>query len=164
MSLRALLIGLVLLMPAAARADGCDALTARMIRATGASFAGRVGQLAVFRAQDAERMSLDCGSPRVMLFRADAREPQRPYFILIGMAARELTGARAEAVEDLAMRLHQATLLTGQTQQGRAGPALLRCEAGDRPDGFNDPALCRLAPVADPSRHRRGLSARRLKG
>ncbi|MCE4225846.1 hypothetical protein HCU64_19010 [Methylobacterium sp. C25] len=147
MTLRALVggIALCLAIAAPARADGCDALTARLIRGTGASLAGRTGPLVVFRAADAERMSLDCRPPRRMVFRSRDREPQRVYFVLIGLAAKTLAGASAERVEVLAMNLHQAALLSGAPQLGRVGGAVLRCEPSDRLDGSSEGALCRLA-------------------
>ena len=149
MTARAVAAGLVLLAaaPAAARTGGCDALTARLVRATGASLAGVEGPLAVFRAADADRMSLVCGAPPHMLFRTPRREPNRYFFALIGLAAQGLAGAQAEEAETLALRLHQATLLTGEPQQSRVGPALLRCEAGDRLDGSYAGTLCRLEPI-----------------
>jgi hypothetical protein len=149
---RHLLIGLVLgaacagslgVGPARA-AEGCDALTARMIRATGASLAGRSGTLAVFRAADAERVSLDCRDPR-MVFAAREREPRPPFFTLIGLAARGFAGARANEAEVLALRLHQDSLLTGTPQEGRAGRAALRCETGPRGDALSgDLTVCVL--------------------
>ncbi|TXN21619.1 hypothetical protein [Methylobacterium sp. WL9] len=161
MILRAAAAGLIFCLAAGApaRADGCDALTARLIRGTGASLAGRTGSLVVFRAADAERMSLDCGTPRRMVFRSLYRQPNRSYFVLIGLAAKTLAKADAEGVETLALNLHQQTLLTGEPQQGRAGSAVLRCEPTDRLDGFTEGALCRLAADRGP-RRRGGLSAR----
>lgn len=134
-------------MPVTARAaEGCNGLTARMIRATGASLAGRSGSLAVFRAADADRMSLDC-KPRRMVFGAREREPDRAYFLLVGLAAKALAGAGAEEVEVLALNLHQRSLLTGAPQQGIAGPAALRCETGPREDGLADEVtVCVLVP------------------
>ena len=125
-------------------AEGCDVLTARIIRATGASLAGRSGALAVFRAADAERVSLDCRDPR-MVFAAREREPRVPFFILIGLAARGFAGARANEAEMLALRLHQDLLLTGAPQEGRAGRAALRCETGPRGDSLSgDLTVCVL--------------------
>ena len=146
--LAGLLAGLPLLCALAdpARADACDALTVRLIRATGAALAGRAGGLVVFRALDAERFSLDCAAPRRLLFRSDAREPPRAFFVLIGLGGRALTGASAERIEALALRLHRDSLLTGAPQLGRVGGAVLRCDPGDRPDGFSAGSLCRLAP------------------
>lgn len=142
-----------------ALADSCDALTARLIRATGASFAGREGPLVVFRAADADRMSLFCGA-REMVFRSSYRQPNRYYFVLIGLAARTLTGTLAEEAEGLALSLHQATLLTGAPQEGRVGRAELRCEPGDRLDGLTNGTLCTLTPAgATTLRRRPGLSA-----
>lgn len=150
---------LALLACAPARADACDALAAKMIRTTGASFVGREGSLSVFRAADAERMSLDCGAPRRMAFLSREREPDRPYYVLVGLAAGALAGARPAEAEALAVRLHQDSLLTGLPQQGRAGPVVMRCATGDRPDGFSDGTLCRVAAArTPPSRRRAGLS------
>jgi hypothetical protein len=158
----AALVFLVLapLSPARA-ADACDALTARLIRATGASLAGREGSRAVFRAADAERMSLDCGTPRRMAFAALAREPGLPFYGLIGLAAQALTGADAEAVESLALTLHQEALLTRQPRQGVAGRAALRCETAPDADPFATPRTrCLLAPSTRPAlRRRAGLFA-----
>ncbi|MCC0807409.1 hypothetical protein FPV16_14410 [Methylobacterium sp. W2] len=128
------LAALVLSPPADARSmrrtDSCDGLTARMIRATGASLAGRDGSLSVFRARDADRMSLECRAPARMTFGAQDREPAGAYFILIGLAAEGLVGAGAEEVETLARVLHHRALVTGMPQAGRAGRAALRCETG----------------------------------
>ncbi|GJE18690.1 hypothetical protein [Methylobacterium marchantiae] len=112
--------------------NSCDRLTARMIRATGAGLAGREASLAVFRAADADRMSLDCRAPTRMAFGSRDREPARAYFALIGLAAEGLTGAKAEAVEVLARNLHQDSLLTGMPHAGRIGHAALQCETGGR--------------------------------
>lgn len=109
-------------------ADACDRLTARMIRATGASLAGRTASLAVFRAEDAERMSLDCRAPARMAFGSRDHEPAGAYFVLIGLAAEGLTGAKAGMVEILARTLHRDSRLTGLPQAGRVGNAALRCE------------------------------------
>ncbi|WP_036302612.1 hypothetical protein [Methylobacterium sp. 77] len=114
--------------PPAWAADACDRLTARMIRATGASLAGREASFAVFRAADADRMSLDCRTPARMAFGSRDREPAGAFFVLIGLAAEGLTGAKAGAVETLARDLHRDSLLTGLPQTGRAGHAALRCE------------------------------------
>ena len=146
---------------APARAAGaCDALTARLIRATGASLAGREGSHAVFRAADAERMSLDCARPRRMVFTALSREPSRPFYVLIGLAAEALTGAGSEAVEALALALHQEALLSGRPQRGVAGSAALRCETAPDADPFATPRTrCLLAPSTKPAlRRRAGLS------
>lgn len=143
---RALAAGFAaLLLAAPARADSCDGLTVRLIRATGASLVGREGALVVFRAADADRFRLDCASPRRLLFRTERREPLGAYFVLIGEAARALTGAPEEAVETLTRRLHQDSLLTGLAQLGRVGGAVIRCDPGDRPDGFGVGTLCRVA-------------------
>ena len=143
-----LLIGLLLAATctdSARAAEGCDALTARMIRATGASLAGRSGPLAVFRAADAERMSLDCRDPTRMVFAAREREPRAPFFTLIGLAAQGLAGARARDAEVLALQLHQDSLLTRAPQEGRAGRAALRCETGPRGDALSgDLTVCVL--------------------
>lgn len=139
---------LILLASANAQAaDGCDALTARMIRATGASLAGRAGTIAVFRAADANRLSLECGKPKRVVVGALEREPRQPYFVLIGLAARGLTGARAETVEVLALNLHQRSLLTQAPAEGRAGKAALRCETGPREDSLSgNHTVCVLVP------------------
>lgn len=156
MTLPALLaaIAVLLSLGSPARAESCDGLTVRLIRGTGVALAGRSGSLVVFRAADADRMSLDCTAPRRLLFRSDRREPPRAFFVLIGLAARTLTGAPAESVEALAQRLHQESLLTGAPQLDRVGGAVLRCDPGDRPDGLSTGSLCRVA--AD--RPHRGLS------
>lgn len=138
-------------------ADACDALTARMIRATGASLAGRTGSLAVFRAADADRMSLDCRLPRRMTFGAREREPLAPYFVLIGLSAERLTGARAGTVEVLARQLHQDSLLADAPRQGVAGRAALRCETGPREDDLaGNLTVCVLAPSRPQGVHRHG--------
>ncbi|CAO4168743.1 hypothetical protein EEDFHM_01343 [Methylorubrum populi] len=164
MTLRAFLAGLSLSLAlcAPAQADSCDGLTVRLIRGTGVALAGRSGQTVVFRAVDADRMSLDCAAPRRLLFRSDRREPPRTFFVLIGLAAKTLTGASSEAVEALALRLHQDSLLTGEPQLGRSGGAILRCDPGDRPDGIGVGSLCRLA--ADRPPRARGLSHRVGRG
>lgn len=152
----------------ASAADACDALTARIIRATGASLAGRAGSGAVFRAADAERMSLACRTPRRMVFGSLSREPERRFFILVGQAAETLTGAKAEAVETLALTLHQESLLTGAPRRGRAGRADLRCETGPRDDGLAGSLTVCLVTAAKPIskilRRRAGLFAGRRAG
>lgn len=145
-------------------ADACDALTAKVIRATGASLAGRAGSGAVFRAADAERMSLACRTPRRMVFGSQAREPERPFFVLVGRAAEALAGAKAEAVEVLALTLHQDSLLTGLPREGIVGKAALRCETGPRDDTLSGSlTVCIVTPAA-PLRRRAGLFAERRPG
>lgn len=126
---------------------GCDGLTARMIRATGASLAGRSGSLAVFRAADAERMSLDCRKPARMVFGDLAREPRREFFVLVGLAAAGLTGTPAGDAQTLALQLHQDSLLSGEPREGVIGQAAIRCETGPREDGLaGDLSVCVLVP------------------
>ncbi|QGY04987.1 hypothetical protein MMSR116_26130 [Methylobacterium mesophilicum SR1.6/6] len=145
--------------PAPARAaDACDVLAAKVIRSTGASLAGRAGPVAVFRAQDAERMSLDCRVPARMTVASLDREPPPAYFVLIGLAARALAGADAAAAEVLALNLHQASLLAGAPRRGASGRALMLCETGPRGDALRDDlTVCRIAV-------RTGLSRVRSKG
>jgi len=152
-----LALALVSAGPARASPDACDVLTVKLIRLTGASLAGREGTLVVFRAADAERMSLDCRTPRQVLVSSLRREPPGAYFFLIGLAAQALVGGKPAEVETLARGLHQQTLLTGESREGRAGPVRLRCEPGDRIDGSSRGALCRLAPDRAPLRRRAGL-------
>ncbi|NEU13248.1 hypothetical protein G3T14_14055 [Methylobacterium sp. BTF04] len=142
-------------------AESCDALTATVIRATGASLAGRAGAGAVFRAADAERMSLDCRAPRRMVFGSLDREPSRAFFALIGQAARALTGADPDAVEVLALTLHQASLLADAPRQGVVDRAALRCETGPRDDSLAGTlTLCVLVPARPRAARRRiGLFA-----
>ncbi|WP_027173366.1 hypothetical protein [Methylobacterium sp. 10] len=156
------LAALVLSPPAEARstrrAESCDGLTARMIRATGASLAGREGSLSVFRAWDADRMTLACRAPARMTFWSQNREPAGAYFVLIGLAAEGLVGARAEEVEALARTLHHRALVTGMPQAGRAGRAALRCETGGsataEPAGVHCVLVSHRTPVL---RRRAGL-------
>ncbi|GJE61888.1 hypothetical protein [Methylobacterium trifolii] len=167
MTVRALATACLLLAaPVAARADACDALAAKVIRVTGASVAGRNGPLAVFRAADAERMSLDCRAPRRMVLGALEREPAPAYFVLIGLAAQALTGARPAEVETLALVLHQDSLLAGAPRQGAAGPAALRCETGPRADGLaGESTVCVLAPTRPATpRRKAGLSRKAAAG
>ncbi|WP_336490546.1 hypothetical protein [Methylobacterium nigriterrae] len=163
MNARILALGLLLagaLGSGPARADACDALTARMIRATGASLAGRAGPLAVFRAADAERMSLDCRKPARMVFASLDREPDPAFFTLIGLAARGLTGTGVRDATVLALRLHQDSLLASAPAEGVAGRAALRCETGPRGDALaGDLTVCVLVPrPASVLRRRAGLT------
>lgn len=130
-------------------ADACDGLTAKVIRQTGASLAGRTGAEAVFRAQDAERMSLDCRAPARITVASRDREPPRAYFALVGLAARALTGVDAGYAEVLALNLHQDSLLASAPRRGGTGPALMLCETGLRADALRDHrTVCRVAPAA----------------
>lgn len=160
--------GAILLLAAVApaRADSCDRLTAKIIRATGASLAGREGPLAVFRATDAERMSLDCRALARMVFASRDREPARGFHGLIGRAARALTGAEAEAVEVLALRVHRDSLLADAPRRGVAGGAALRCETGPRGDALAGTlTICVLVPNRPPAaRGKAGLSRARAPG
>ncbi|MDP4023239.1 hypothetical protein Q8W71_11430 [Methylobacterium sp. NEAU 140] len=161
---RALILAGLLLASAApaapARAaDACDALAARVIRVTGASLAGRAGSGAVFRAQDAERLSLDCRAPARITLASRDREPPRAYFALVGLAARALTGADAAYAETLALTLHQDSLLADAPRRGATGPVLMLCETGPRIDALaGDLTVCRLARTG------RGVSPIRSKG
>lgn len=142
--------------PRAPRVDSCDRLTAATIRATGASLAGRAGTLAVFRATDAERMSLDCRAPARMVFASRDRDPPRGFYALIGRAAHVITGADAAAAEVLALRVHQDSLLADAARQGVAGKAALRCETGPRDDALaGDLTVCVLVPNRPPVLRRR---------
>ncbi|GJE26979.1 hypothetical protein [Methylobacterium organophilum] len=147
-----------------AAAQSCDALTARTIRVTGASLAGRTGSLAMFRAADAQRMSLDCRAPRRILLWTPAREPARAFFILVGLSAKALAGADARRAEEIALRLHQDALLTGLPQRAAAGRALIQCEPGDRFDGVSAGSLCRLVPAQGSVLRRYGFRRGALPG
>ena len=139
-------------------ADACDILAARIMRTTGASLAGRAGPVAVFRAQDAERMSLDCRTPARMTVASRDREPSPGYFVLVGRAARALAGADADAAEVLALNLHQDSLLADAPRRGVSGRAAVLCETGPRADALRDDlTVCRIAS-------RTGLSRIRRKG
>ncbi|GJD55408.1 hypothetical protein [Methylobacterium dankookense] len=132
----ALLLLAATLAPTGARAESCDALAARVIRVTGASLAGRAEPGAVFRAADAERMSLDCRAPRRIVLGALDREPIPRFFALVGLAAQALAGTEPGRAEALALRLHQDSLLAGAPMQGRDGRLSLRCETGPRGDSL----------------------------
>lgn len=143
--------------------DSCDRLAARMIRATGASLAGREASLAVFRAGDADRMSLDCRAPTRMAFGSRDQAPARAFFVLIGLAAEGLVGTKAGKVEALARTLHRDARLTGLAQAGQAGNAALRCETSGQ--GLTD-TLGLGGPAPDLTRcmltrHRRTILRRR---
>ncbi|MGC5780292.1 hypothetical protein [Methylobacterium sp. NFXW15] len=132
-----------------AAADACDVLTAKVIRVTGAALAGRAGSYAVFRAQDAERMSLDCRIPARITLASLDREPGRAYFTLVGLAARALTGTDAGRAEVLALNLHQDSLLADAPRRGATGRALMLCETGPRHDALaGDLTVCRIVPTA----------------
>lgn len=150
----AILVGLS---TASARAaDACDVLAARVIRDTGASLAGRAGPFAVFRAEDAERMSLDCRKPARITVASRDREPPPAYFVLVGRAARALAGADPAGAEVLALALHQASLLASAPRRGDTGRAVMQCETGPRTDGLReDLTVCRIAPRTGLSRIRR---------
>lgn len=150
----AVLVGLPT--PPARAADACDTLAAKVIRETGASLAGRAGPYAVFRAEDAERMSLDCRAPARITVASRDREPPQAYFILVGRAARALAGADPAAAEGLALNLHQASLLADAPRRGGFGRAVMLCETGPRTDTLRDDlTVCRVAPRPGPSRNRR---------
>ncbi|MDP4006090.1 hypothetical protein [Methylobacterium sp. NEAU K] len=157
LSVLAVLTGALVLAALPARAaDACDALTAKVIRLTGASLAGRAGAYAVFRAQDAERMSLDCRAPARITIASLDREPSPAYFALVGLAARALTGADAPAAEVLALNLHQDSLLASAPRRGGTGRALMLCETGPRADALRDDlTVCRVALRVGVSRIRR---------
>jgi hypothetical protein len=139
-------------------ADACDILAARIIHDTGASLAGRAGHVAVFRAQAAERMSLDCRAPARMTVASLAREPSPTYFALVGLASHALAGADADAAEGLALNLHQDSLLARAPRRGVTGRAAMLCETGPRTDALQgERTVCRIAA-------RSGLSRIRRKG
>ena len=136
-------------------------LAATVIRQTGASLAGRTGAQAVFRAQYAERISLDCRVPARITIASRDREPPRAYFALVGLAAQALTGVDAGDAEVLALNLHQDSLLADAPRRGGSGPALMLCETGPRADALRDePTVCRVAPAAN----RGGVSRSRRAG
>lgn len=147
--LRFLMLAACLAATPAAAADACDVLTAKVIRVTGASLAGRTGSYAVFRAQDAERMSLDCRIPARITLASLDREPGRAYFTLVGLAALALTGTNSERAEVLALNLHQDSLLADAPRRGATGRALMLCETGPRQDALaGDLTVCRIVPAA----------------
>jgi hypothetical protein len=155
--LRFLMIAGLLAATPAAAADACDVLTAKVIHVTGASLAGRTVAYAVFRAQDAERMSLDCRAPARITLASNDREPDKAYFALVGLAARALTGADAERAAVLALNLHQDSLLADAPRRGATGRALMLCETGPRQDALaGDLTVCRIAPAALPRRRHAG--------
>jgi hypothetical protein len=80
---------------------------------------------------------------------------------LIGLAAGALAGAKPEAVEALALALHQEALVTGLPQRGLAGRAALRCETAPDADPFASPRTrCVLVPsTRSVLRRRAGLPA-----
>ncbi|ACL61275.1 hypothetical protein [Methylobacterium nodulans] len=131
------LIGLAALMclgstlgaASAARADACGTLAGRFVTVTGAAFAGRSGSTVAFGAADADLMLLDCRAPRQVILRSRFAEPNRYTFVLIGLAAKALAGARPEEAETLALALHRAARLGGTGRAGRAGPVEITCTA-----------------------------------
>ncbi|GJE02697.1 hypothetical protein GMJLKIPL_4646 [Methylobacterium isbiliense] len=132
--MRLVLAALLLLGSAVgAQADACARLAGRFVTTTGAAIAGRSGSVVAFGAADADLMLLDCAAPRRVILRSRFAEPNRYTFVLIGLAARALTGARAEEAEALALRLHRAVRLTGTDRSGQAGRAEILC--GARPAG-----------------------------
>ncbi|MFE1602038.1 hypothetical protein [Methylobacterium sp. ID0610] len=114
---------------APARADACAALAGRFVTTTGAALAGRSGSTVAFGAADADLMLLDCRIPRQVILRSRFAEPNRSTFVLIGLAAKALAGARAEEAETLALALHRSVRLSGGGASGRAGPVEIACSA-----------------------------------
>lgn len=131
-----LLLALACLTVSPARADSCDALAARVIRVTGASLAGRAEPGAVFRAADADRMSLDCRAPARIVIGSVERRPPVGWFTLVGLAAEALGGARLREAQVAALDLHQDSLLAEAPMQARVGSVTLRCETGPRAVGL----------------------------
>ncbi|GJD77643.1 hypothetical protein [Methylobacterium gregans] len=131
-----LLFALACLAAVPARADSCDALTARVIRVTGASLAGRAEPGAVFRAADADRMSLDCRAPARIVIGSVERRPPVGWFTLVGLAAEALGRARLRDAQVAALNLHQDSLLAEAPMQARVGNVALRCETGERAVGL----------------------------
>lgn len=130
------LLALACLSAVPARADSCDALTARVIRVTGASLAGRAEPGAVFRAADADRVSLDCRAPARILIGSAERRPPVGWFTLVGLAAEALGKARLRDAQAAALDLHQDSLLAEAPMQARVGGVALRCETGARAVGL----------------------------
>ncbi|WFT79354.1 hypothetical protein QA634_29730 [Methylobacterium sp. CB376] len=112
-----------------ARADACARLAGRVVTVTGAAIAGRSGSTVAFGAADADLMLLDCRAPGRMILRARFAEPSRATFVLVGLAAQALAGARAEEAERLALVLHRAAREGGGPASGRAGPVAITCTA-----------------------------------
>ncbi|AWN38294.1 hypothetical protein [Methylobacterium radiodurans] len=125
-----LLLALACLSATPARADSCDALTARVIRVTGASLAGRAEPGAVFRAADADRMSLDCRAPARIVIGSAERRPPVGWFTLVGLAAESLGRARLRDAQVAALNLHQDALLAGAPMLAQVDDVAIRCEAG----------------------------------
>ena len=131
-----LLLALACLAARPARADSCDALAARVIRVTGASLAGRAEPGAVFRAADADRMSLDCRAPARIVIGSGERRPPVGWFTLVGLAAEALGKARLRDAQAAALNLHQDSLLAEVPMQARVGGVILRCDTGPRAVGI----------------------------
>ncbi|MGY2049508.1 hypothetical protein [Methylobacterium sp. JK268] len=148
--LLAVLAGLGTLSPA--RADPCAALAGRFVTVTGAAIAGRSGATVAFGAADADLMLLDCRAPGRVILRSRFAEPNRYTFVLVGLAARALAGARPEEAEALALALHAAARRAGGAQAGRAGPVAITCSAEPAGEFRTSCLLRRVAARARPHR------------
>lgn len=151
------LLALACLPTSPALADSCDALTARVIRVTGASLAGRAEPGAVFRAADADRMSLDCRAPARIVIGSVERRPPVGWFTLVGLAAEALGGARLREAQVAALNLHQNSLLAEAPMQGRISGLVLRCETGPRAVGLAGLVSLCVVERSRGSRHRGAL-------
>ncbi|HEV2543997.1 MAG TPA: hypothetical protein VGU70_14660 [Methylobacterium sp.] len=116
--LRPLLAALLLLSPvmqAAARADECDALAARIAQATGARKAGRrVGPSIDVRAASGVRLDLTCRAQPIVQAASGDPSPSAEYFRELTIAAELVVGEPAATVEPILARAYQTALREGR--------------------------------------------------
>ena len=116
--LRPLLAALFLLSPvtqAAARADECDALAARIAQATGAKKAGRrVGPSIDVRAASGIRLDLTCRAQPIVQAASGDPSPSADYFRELTIAAELVVGEPATTVEPILARAYRTALREGR--------------------------------------------------
>lgn len=117
--LRPILATLLLLAPlswgAAARADECDALAARIAQATGAKKAGRrVGPSIDVRAASGIRLDLTCRAQPIVQASSSDPSPSPEYFRELTIASEIVVGEPAQVVQPILARAYQTALREGR--------------------------------------------------
>jgi hypothetical protein len=118
-------------LPAPARGDECDVLTAKVVQATGARFERRSpsGANVFLQHPLAKELRIQCRQPGLtapdlsMSAYFDGAYPPMPFFDLVAVVAYQAMGLPRGTVREAALRCHRAALRDrdemGQIDQGR---------------------------------------------
>lgn len=106
-----LLLAALLLLPAAARADECDALAARIAEATGAKKPGRrVGPSIDIKAARGFKLDLTCRAEPIVQASSSESAPSEAYFRDLTVASQLVIGEPAGSVQAAIVRAYETAL------------------------------------------------------